>query len=775
MVIPLVTSTIFIGCVLFAFWFGKPTKDAHGKWYFYFNTILLFLIGVISVVFYSLTSSTLAAWILLIFLFAITLIVEAPLTFAKQLPIAWMIRTFLAIFTGLICIVWNQIETRFSEEEFFTAIQFIILSGMWILIYFLTKFIPVSKSEKGYRFPIKIILPILILSFLCVIVIGIKSYQNSFFPMNVDTYHGVSESQPFLCGKIEQDSSIYLPTDVYEDYIKRIQLNPNKSTPDYGFLALATDNIAWYKKFKQLLMAEAEEGQFTKPSNSIKYTQYLASLRVYFYQKIIEQKPDLFSLQEQQEITTWFQKVNQRAQQIEWVDWLYAIAFSKLPEGPYENQDIGSGLLSLLEYYQFSDPNLAMTNQQYLQESLRGWFIRFRNIDDAFFYQSEWMDNALFQSTYAGMPPLENISQSKKWLLLQSPPDGYPLKYNQPSPADIAGSMLQSMNPEIDPTNIWLAGRVLEYSLKNDVFFPARPGVTAPKETNAESPEDGSCLIFGDSGLPNQQGPLAPDKIVFRDGWSTNSKFLALNLRFTGWHRYKATNSIILYYHQTPIIIEQTEGALFQWLPEGRSLFRDKRIPRENLNGLIVERVGLDYVLSILTGIGSQWAQDPPFYTQVDEFSNHEGFDYSRTSIPDWNGWFHQREIYFYHHGPTIIIDQAKSSVHHRAGIVWNFLGAPKISENDLIFEQQGLSSKISFITLGDETIKGDPYEQSSGESASRFFIQPSGSQNIFLITVIFDPSQMNANISTSTLGEITTVRIQTEGSTFEFPVKKLQ
>ncbi len=775
MVIPLVTSSIFIGCVLFAFWFGKPVKNSQGMWSFHFNTILLFLVGVISVVLYGLTSSKLAAWILLIFLFTITLIIEAPLTFAKKLPIAWMIRTFLAIFIGLIFTLWNQIETRFSEEEFFTAIQFMLLSGIWILIYLLTKFITVSKSEKGYRFPLKIILPILLATFFCMIVIGIKSYQNSFYPNFVDSFHGVSELQPFLCGKIEQDPSIYISSTVYDNYVKRIQLNPNKSTPDYGFLALATENPAWYTKFKQLLLDEAEEGQFTKPSNSIKYTQYLASLRVYFYQKIIERKPDLFSFQEQHEIATWFHRVNQRAQQIEWIDWLYAIAFSKLPEGPYENQDIGSGLLSLLENYQLSDPNLTKANQQYLQESLRGWFIRFRNIDDAFFYQSEWMDNALFQSMYAGMPPLKNIFQAKKWLLLQSPPDGYPLKYNQPSPADIAGSMLQSLDPEIDPTNIWLAGRVLEYTLKNDVFFPARPGIMGPKEISTESPEDGSCLIFGDSGLPNQQGPLAPDKIVFRDGWSTDAKYLALNLRFTGWHRYKATNSIILYYHQTPIIVEQTEGALFNWLPEGRSLFRDKRIPRENLNGLIVERVGLDYVLSILTGIGSQWAQDPPFYAQVDEFSNHEWFDYSRTSIPDWNGWSHQREIYFYHHGPTVIIDQAKSSVHHSAGIVWNLQGIPNLIGNDLIFDRQGQSSRISFITLGDETIKGDQYEQRSGETASRFYIQPNGSQNIFLITAIFDPSQMNATISTTTLGEVTTIRIQTQGSTFEVPVKKLK
>ena len=43
---------------------------------------------------------------------------------------------------------------------------------------------------------------------------------------------------------------------------------------------------------------------------------------------------------------------------------------------------------------------------------------------------------------------------------------------------------------------------------------------------------------------------------------------------------YKATNAITLLYQGTPLVIGSMTGESFGWLPKGRSLFRDKRIPR---------------------------------------------------------------------------------------------------------------------------------------------------------------------------------------------------
>ena len=60
--------------------------------------------------------------------------------------------------------------------------------------------------------------------------------------------------------------------------------------------------------------------------------------------------------------------------------------------------------------------------------------------------------------------------------------------------------------------------------------------------------------------------------------------------------------------------MEITSGENSNWLPTGKSLFCDKHIPRENLNGLQIAKTGLAAALYQLTGIGGSWAQDPPFY-----------------------------------------------------------------------------------------------------------------------------------------------------------------
>ena len=183
-------------------------------------------------------------------------------------------------------------------------------------------------------------------------------------------------------------------------------------------------------------------------------------------------------------------------------------------------------------------------------------------------------------------------------------------------------------------------------------------------------------MLYGDSGLPNQVGPLAPDKIVFRDGWSPGSTYLLLNLRFTGWHRYKATNTVTLLYQNGPLAADALDGEPFTWLPVGRSIFRDKRVPRENLNGLLIERSGMSAVLYVLTGVGGPWAQDPPHYAEVVAFETGDELDWSHTRLVDWRGWQHDRGVYFYHNGvPIVVVDEAEGPPGAQAALAWHLSG----------------------------------------------------------------------------------------------------
>jgi len=146
--------------------------------------------------------------------------------------------------------------------------------------------------------------------------------------------------------------------------------------------------------------------------------------------------------------------------------------------------------------------------------------------------------------------------------------------------------------------------------------------------------QDGVHIFFTEiRDYPTRLGPFAPDKIVLCDVWSENSANMLINLRLTGWHHYKATNSFTSLYQGGPLVNEITKAQPFRWLLIGRSLFRDKRIPRGNLNGLLIEYTCLSAVLNNLTGIGSSLAQDPPFNAKVEKFETSPELDISHTIL----------------------------------------------------------------------------------------------------------------------------------------------
>jgi len=205
----------------------------------------------------------------------------------------------------------------------------------------------------------------------------------------------------------------------------------------------------------------------------------------------------------------------------------------------------------------------------------------------------------------------------------------------------------------------------------------AQPGVEEPVPLEGRSPTEGSCLLYGDSGLPNQKGPLAPDKIVFRDGWGPEATYLLVNLRFTGWHRYKATGTVTLVYQGKALAADVLDGQPFSWLPVGRSLFRDKRIPRENLNGLVVAKTGMAAVLYTLTSAGGPWAQDPPYYAEVVAFETGEEMDRAHIRLTGWRGWHQDRWVYFYHNGgPVVVVDEARGPAGAGGAVAWHLPNA---------------------------------------------------------------------------------------------------
>lgn len=618
------------------------------------------------IVFYTLFPSSPAAWILasLLFTFFNLQFVSIPSRSIFLHLIAGMI---LSILIGTLFVSIVEVETNFSDEEFYIIPKILLLGIFGLSNAFICRYLirPITPPFRLYKTIWRLSLnsfTILCLIFISGISAGwiIGHYQHSFYPQTSPKSTGISDSQPFLCTTVAPSPQSYTSEEVFQQLIAAIERHPNKNAPEFGYLALSTHNLSWARLFRENLLKEARNAEFTRPANSVKYDQYLASFRVYYFHEVNEAFPGLFSVEEQQLIRSWFQQINRRAMTVEWVDWLYAVAFAKMPEGPYENQENGAGLLSLLEAYNYSDPALSTANLAYLNSRKFGWNFRFRNNDDVLGYQIEWLTNAYFHSLFNPTVNQENQKRSYQWLMMQTLPDGAPYSYNSPYPTSLASAAYQGAVLLQDPELLWIAGRSLEYLAKTGQYLSALPGAEKPlPPMRGTSPTAGSCVIFSESGLPTQKSEYAPDKLIIRDGWNPDSTFLLVNLRFTGWHRYKATNTIVILYQNQPIIRENIQKETNAILPKGRSLLRDKRLSRENLTGLSVRREGLDHILQQITSVGSQWAQDPPHYVSNIDFTNTSDRVNSKVTLDGWHGWSHTREIYLYQGKALILVDHA--------------------------------------------------------------------------------------------------------------------
>jgi hypothetical protein len=648
--------------------------------------VLAAFAGVVAAAVYARSGATWAAWLLLGVLYIGLLGLHSAIM--KQGGLARRVAStlFAMALAGLIPVCILGIESSFADEEFFAALQVLALGVLWSLMWatrhFQSRYESASLARGGVRCQRRWLIAGVLVLAAAVTGLAVRAYRHSFYPPASPTFQGVTAATPFICDDESPALEPFDGAEVFKGLLAEVEANPQKGLPEYGMLAVGTGDQRWAQQFRESLLAEAAAGRFTEPAHSMKSAQYLAALRAYYLIRVGAQFPDLFSGEELALLHDWFAAINRRAMTVEWVDWLYALAFSKQPEGPYENQEIGAGLLALLESGNLAAPDLSSANRDYLDRSKRGWSLRFRNTDDALIYQAEWINNAYFQVLNSSGIVAENVRKAFEWLLLQALPDGGLPWYNHPARPAYVGTAYLGAELLKDPRYLWLAGQALIRAKAEGDSLWAQPGVEQSVLLTDRPSLPGSCLLYGDSGLPNQVGPLAPDKIVFRDGWSADSSYLLLNLRFTGWHRYKATNTVTLVYQAGPLAADVLEGKSFAWLPEGRSLFRDKRIPRENLNGLLVGRTGLSAVIHALTGIGGPWAQDPPYYAEVIDFATGDERDSTHTRVTGWRGWQHDRWVYFYHdEGPIVVLDEASGPAAGRGELIWHLIG-PADSED---------------------------------------------------------------------------------------------
>jgi hypothetical protein len=195
------------------------------------------------------------------------------------------------------------------------------------------------------------------------------------------------------------------------------------------------------------------------------------------------------------------------------------------------------------------------------------------------------------------------------------------------------------------------------------------------------------------------------------------------------------------------LVTENATGQTFAWLPSGRSLFRDKRIPRENLNGLVIRRSGLSAIVYELTGVGSPWAQDPPAYARLESFETQPGYDYSSSVIDDWHGWKHQRDIHFFHQGPIVVVDTATGRAKDPSALIWHTTSSNSLSQNRLIIREGSDPAEMVLVPLEAGEFFSS-YIENNSQNDLRLEFRPSANGALALATVFLSGNWISAQVN---------------------------
>ena len=668
---------LFVAVALAAAGVCRPSLEPDGRWNLSAGALSVIATGVVGALAGAFLQSDVAAGIALAAFWAVTLGAASVPAPPRRGARRGVLVLTLAASAGMVPMAAVEVESRFAHEEIFVALGALPLSIAWMWLWFALR--PrrppqPAASRRGVRLRPGALGLVACLLALASVAAAVASYQASFSSPDPPPFPGISPQSPFLCGESRRaDPDTFPGSEVFAALLARVGAARPPTPPEEGMLALATGDRKHASAFRSGLLDEVSRGEFSRIGET-KFWQYEASFRAYYYPRVRAAFPGLFAPEDDRRVLAWFAAVNRRALAWGFVDAIYATAFAKLPEGPYENQENGAGLLALLEAGGLAAPELSKENRRYLDRTRRGWAARFRNNDDSYGYQPEWINNALFQSLRTGKAPEDAVRRSFEWLLLQAEPGGVAPDYNAGVPSILPGTAYLGATLLRDPSLLWLSGKSLKRFEGSGLPLPAQPGVERPIALEGRSPSAGSCLLYADSGLPNRVGPLAPDKIVFRDGWTDDSAYALLNLRFAGWHRYRATNAVVLLRHGETIV-EEKRGGPFSWLPLERRIFRDKRIPREYTNALLVEPTGYAAAVSRLTGFGGRWAQDPPHFARIEDFETNADADRSTTSLSNWRGWSQRRTIDFHHGGPIVVFDRADGPATRASALAWHVSG----------------------------------------------------------------------------------------------------
>jgi len=497
------------------------------------------------------------------------------------------------------------------------------------------------------------------------------------------------------------------------DIIDMLAAQSQPSVVQLGNLALLTGEEHWAERFRDALLAEAEKQAFAGPAHSVKFGQYHAMLRALLYLELRRGQPALFSAAEQARIAEWLDAVLARSLTVEWVDLLYAIPFRNLPEGPYLNQEVGVGALSLLQHT-VGDAELRERARSYLRRKAVGWRGNFRNLDDALEYQDIWMSNAYALWRYTdALDPAEapGAQLAVDWLtaqLLQAP---VPLNYGLIGPFQPLDALTIAAFGLRDGEARWLLDQRLAKLRDSGSRLPSSLGWLWLWDDNVTPmrPQRRSVAIAGPTGYNFRPGAMAPDKLVLR-GAGEPELFALFGQRNRGWHRYPATGTLIaLFFGTEPLVTERIVDRYHHWLPAGRAKHRDKKIDRLSLNGPMVARSGLDAWIGGVTGVYSRWSQAAPAFASLERFVLAEDLQVARMRMADWSGVDVVRTIAMRANRWLAVWDDLSGESGLSRAVNWNLVGFESGADAGRFLQQSGAAAGALVVADAHARLRSEP------------------------------------------------------------------
>jgi hypothetical protein len=553
---------------------------------------------------------------------------------------------------------------------------------------------------------------------------------------------------------------VYTPKVSRKQFIEYLQKNQVLSISKMATLYFLTNDIDWANKFKAALLQEAAKNKFTAKTDSMKFAQREAMTRAMFLLELQKKIPDYLTAQEEHLITTWFENITRRIFQPEWVDSLYAVPFKDDPDGPYLNQEVGAGTITVVSHF-IKDEDLLDKITEFLAAKSAGFVKNYRNPDDSLGYQNIWIENAFVMHLYGDTnnESLAGMHLAIKWLVSQLPQSVSLLEYGLPGDLRPINSLAISAFYLKNKKSRWLLDQHLIEVMESKRNFPSEMFAfwLWDDDVLAEKAFYDSFVMDGPTGYAFRPGPIEADKVVMRSidkSTKNESAFLLANLRNIGWHRYPATNTAIrIMLDDYTMVGEDIINQKHKWLPEGRAKHRDKKIDRVRLNGLQIARDGLDAWIGGITGVYSQWRQDVPRTSQVKSSQNSDGYKSATIALSEWAGTNHLRTYILAQDRQVFVVDEISTSrVSLPKQITWH-IQPDMMQISSSLFENEKYSISFSDNTIDSIGIVHKEYAEvpaySKFSTDKYISMDVTGFENYTAVTAFSSKNNLIAEIKT--------------------------